>query len=57
MAQVNARVLTEAIGTAVSDTTVVLVVVMQPLAPVTVTEYGPAALVMILDVVAPVFHR
>jgi hypothetical protein len=50
--------LTEAVtvGTAVSLTTVVVAVAVQPLAPVTVTEYGPAALTVIEGVAAPVLH-
>jgi hypothetical protein len=50
--------LTEAVtvGTAVSLTTVVVIVVKQPLALVTVTEYGPAVLTVIDGVMAPVLQ-
>jgi hypothetical protein len=44
-------------GVIVLDVTVVLARVLQPLLPVTVTEYGPAVPTVMLAVVAPVFHR
>ena len=45
------------VGRAVSLTTVVVVAAVQPLVLVTVTEYGPALLTVIVGVVAPVLHR
>jgi hypothetical protein len=41
----------------VSLVTVVVPTAVQPLAAVTVTEYGPAVLTVMEGVVAPVLHR
>ena len=56
-AQVSVKLLIDTVGTVVLDCTVVVAVPKQPLAEVTVTEYGPAALTVIDGVFAPVLHR
>lgn len=44
-------------GVTVLDVTGVLTMVLHPLLPVTVAEYGPAVLTVMLAVVWPVFQR
>jgi hypothetical protein len=47
---------TVALGLALTTTLVAVDVAEHPLAFVTVTEYDPAVVAVMLDVVAPVFH-
>jgi len=49
--------LTEAVGAVTSELTVADAVAVQPFAPVTVTVYVPALLVVMAAVVAPVLHE
>ena len=54
--QVRFGLFTLTAGIAVLEITVVFAVVIQPFAPVTVTEYGPAVLTTRIGAVAPVLH-
>ena len=49
--------LTATVGEATSEVTVVLATAEQPLAEVTVSEYVPAVLAVVVAVVAPLLQR